>query len=126
MREDEVETRLAQEVQLLSEQLAEYREVVAEVTRLFGHAGSQPGDLQDAIGQIERILRGYDLDIVGFTGMTEDIRRLKSLAVERDRLARAELGAVLLAVELTGVSADAVRATAQSKVAVYLGEVDES
>lgn len=48
--------------------------------------------------------------------------RIAELKRERDDMARAELGAVIVATEALGVTADAIRKTARSRAAEYLGE----
>lgn len=66
---------LAEEVARLSEQLAEYRSAVADVVALLGHVGDSPDDLRDAVGQLERLLAGDDVERTDLTGLAEQVRR---------------------------------------------------
>ena len=86
---------LAEEVARLSEQLAEYREAVADAVELFGHAGDSPDDLRDAVGQLERLLAGEDVERDDLTGLAEQVRRalwdrLRALALRDDARAVCE------------------------------------
>ena len=61
-------------IQAQAERLAEYETVISDATELLGHSGSEHVDLRDAIGQIERLLAGEDLDATNLEGLAEDIR----------------------------------------------------
>jgi hypothetical protein len=58
------------------ERLAAYADTVADVTERLGHEGNEPGDLLDALGEIEGMLAGdvtsepHDL-----TGLAEQVRQ---------------------------------------------------
>lgn len=69
-------SNLAEECMRLSEQLIAYREAVAEAVALLGHTGCEPEDLRDAIGQLERLLAGKDLDRNDLRGFAEQVRGL--------------------------------------------------
>lgn len=67
-------------IQALAEGLAEYKSTVADAAALLGHRGSEPIDLRDALGQIERLVAGHDLDRSDLTGLAEAIRKLAARA----------------------------------------------
>ena len=64
----------AAEVQALAEQLAEYKAAVRDVVLMLGHVGDRPVDLRDAVGQLERLVDGYDLSANDLLGLAERVR----------------------------------------------------
>lgn len=70
-------SRLAELLASESARVADYEAAVADAVGALGHSGSTPDDLADAVGQLDRLLRGLDLAATGeLSGMAESIRVL--------------------------------------------------
>ena len=51
--------------------------LAAVMTEKLGHSGHDPDDLLDAVGQVERLLDGEDVDSeIEFAGMAAKVERL--------------------------------------------------
>lgn len=71
------ERELREQLAHATEQLAEYRGVVGYVVVQLGHVGDEPVDLTDALEQIERLIKGEDLERTDLEGIAEDVRKLR-------------------------------------------------
>lgn len=56
------------------------REAIASATETLGHSGCDADDLLDAVGSIERLLGGQDLDMK-YEGVAGEIHELLTVAL---------------------------------------------
>ena len=90
MNDDDERNELLAQLAACQERLAAYVDVVADVVERLGHEGSEPGDLLDALGEIEGMFTGkFSCEPHDLAGLAE-VCRLALWHRDRARLLLAD------------------------------------